>query len=72
MSNLRVTCDRTVGAAYIYLTGKIGPGEAVKTDHVTADILLDFDADGHLIGIELLDLSLLHPKLLKQAKTEAN
>jgi uncharacterized protein YuzE len=58
-----VTFDPEAQAGYIYLTGSIAPGEAVKTLAVNPDINLDFDAQGHLIGIELLSPALLHPKL---------
>ena len=39
-----------------------------RTLLVTDSINLDFDADGHLIGIELLDPALLHPNLMAQAE----
>ena len=69
MSNvLRVTYDPKARAAYIYLTGTIGPGEAKRTVTATPDINLDFDAEGRLIGIELLSPSLLHPVLAMQAE----
>jgi uncharacterized protein YuzE len=68
---LRVTYDPEARAAYLYLTGTIGAGEAKRTvaltDKGAESIILDFDAEGHLIGIELLDPSLVHPKLLAQA-----
>jgi Protein of unknown function (DUF2283) len=40
------------------------PGEAVKTITATPEINLDFDAQGCLIGVELLSPALLHPKLM--------
>jgi len=67
-SPVRVTYDPDARAAYIYLTGSIAPGEAVRTVCATSDINLDFDAQGHLIGIELLAPELLHPKLAGDAK----
>jgi uncharacterized protein YuzE len=66
--SFRVTHDPTVDAAYLCLTGVIRPGEATRTLPVTDDIILDFDADGHLIGIELLSGALLHPKLFAEAE----
>ena len=58
-----VTFDPQACAAYIYLKGSMAPGEAVRTVVAAPDINLDFDAQGCLIGIELLDPKLLHPKL---------
>jgi uncharacterized protein YuzE len=60
-----VTFDPKAKAAYIYyLTGSMKPGEAVKTITATPEINLDFDAQGCLIGVELLSPALLHPKLM--------
>jgi uncharacterized protein YuzE len=62
-----VTVDRTVDAAYIYLVD-IRPGEVADTvdvEHGDGPTLnLDFDAEGRLLGIELLSVNLLHPTLL--------
>jgi uncharacterized protein YuzE len=60
---MRVTHDPSVHAAYIYLTDAIAPGGVKKTISTERGINLDFDADGHLIGIELLGADLLHPEL---------
>lgn len=51
---MRVTYDESVDAAYIYLT-EIGCGEAQITTPVNNDINLDFDKDGRLLGIEVLN-----------------
>lgn len=63
--NLRVTFDQEADAAYIYLV-PIGPGEAVRTEVLGLSvgrgaINVDFDREGHLIGIEVLSASLLLP-----------
>jgi uncharacterized protein YuzE len=55
---LLVTYDESVDAAYIYLT-EIRAGEVAKTyccdpSEVDGQIHLDFDADGQLLGIEVL------------------
>jgi len=70
---MRVTHDRTVDAAYIYLSSSIAPG-AVKTTYacdpaeVGGQIHLDFDAQGRLVGIEVLDASRkLPPDILEGA-----
>ncbi len=59
---MRITYDREVDAAYIYLEDPIPAGAAVMT-HVcdaaaaAGSIHLDFDGDGKLLGIEILDAS---------------
>lgn len=68
---MRVTYDPQARAGYIYLTNSIEPGGARKTVTVTecdSSIILDFDGEGRLIGIELLDPALLHPALLAEAE----
>lgn len=63
---MRVTVDTRAGAAYIYLAGdKI---RAAATTSAATDINLDFDVDGRLIGVELLNLDLLHPDLIAIAE----
>lgn len=70
---MKVTYDRSVDAAYIYLARTIGPGEVKKTyacdpREVQGQINLDFDDAGRLIGIEVLDASRLLPhSLLEEA-----
>jgi uncharacterized protein YuzE len=61
---LYVTVDRRAGAAYISLIAAVGPGEVANTVEGAPNINLDFDAQGRLLGIELLSLALLHPMLL--------
>ena len=59
------TYDPAVDAAYLYFAR---PGPVASTH--SADLLnggminLDFDADGHLVGIELLDATDLLPAAL--------
>jgi len=67
MSEQTVTFDPHRGLAYIYLAGPIPNGGVKKTLLASPDINLDFDAEGHLIGIELLRDSLLHPNLKADA-----
>jgi hypothetical protein len=62
-----VTHDPNFGLSYIYLAGQISKGGAARQLHAGPDIILDFDSKGHLIGVELLDGKLLHPKLLERA-----
>lgn len=60
---LIVTHDSERGLSYIYLVGKTPHGDAKSQLIASSNIILDFDAAGHLIGIELLQASLLHPAL---------
>ena len=66
---MRVTYDVKAGMAYICLVDAIAPGEAVRQVIAGDDMaaVLDFDADGRLLGVEL-SLSRLHPDLLAMAE----
>lgn len=61
---MRVTHDHKCGTSYIYLVDCIRTGAAVRQVRAGPDIILYFDAEGHLLGIELLERKLLHPMLL--------
>jgi hypothetical protein len=65
---IRVTYNPKDRAAYICLDGSSKPRGAWHTLPATRSINLDFDGEGHLVGIELLDRALLHPALLVQAE----
>jgi len=55
--------DFKAGAGYVYLK-KIKAGEAVKTKEVPgALVLLDFDKNSKLIGIELVNLGVKETEL---------
>lgn len=62
-----VTYDPECGASYIRLAGDGGKGSVAVSISATSNITLDFDADGRLIGIELLRERLLHPALRERA-----
>lgn len=78
VATVRVTYDGEANAAYVRLKPIISPGEAVRTYPCKLksagiiqdfDVNLDFNAEGHLIGIEVLNASVgLPPELLKQAE----
>jgi uncharacterized protein YuzE len=64
---MRITYDKSVDVAYIYLTDGIEAGGVEKTYccdpmEVNGQIHLDFDQQGRLIGIEVLDASKLLPE----------
>lgn len=59
---MRLTYDEKADAAYVYLVPTIDRGEVHQTRHSMvpldqAGINLDFDADGRLLGIEILGAS---------------
>lgn len=58
-----MTYDADADAAYIYVTDPIAPGEAVRQaildDTPLMSVIVDFDADDRLLGIELLGVSRL-------------
>lgn len=60
--------DADVDAAYIAIGREVRDGEAtnqlpdIRNPQGVGEIILDFDAEGHLIGIELLQAS----KLLRE------
>jgi uncharacterized protein YuzE len=73
MMNFKLTYDTEVDAAYLYLV-PFQPGSAKKTyacdpDEVGGQIQLDFDEDGRLIGIEVLDASHMLPADLIKSGT---
>jgi uncharacterized protein YuzE len=71
---MKTKYDRSVNSAYILLEDKIYFGRVKKTypcdiNEVGGMINLNFDAEGRLVGIEVLDASTLLPKeLLDQAE----
>jgi uncharacterized protein YuzE len=64
---MRVTYDPAADAAYVDLAGPLGDGEAATTIHSImtpgdrGEVALDFDADGRLVGIEVLNASAVLP-----------
>lgn len=70
---MKIRYDSSVNAAYIYLVSQIEPGQVKKQYHcdvkkVKGMINLDFDSDGKLLGIEVLDADhFLSKELLDKA-----
>jgi uncharacterized protein YuzE len=57
---VRVTYDAEADAAYFYFVEEIQPAEAVRTvcvdpEEVGGMVNLDLDADGKILGLEVLD-----------------
>lgn len=71
---MRISFDPEADAAYIQLADVIGAGGVAFTygcdpSDVDGMIHLDFDSDGRLVGIEVLDASgKLPPEVLLQAE----
>ncbi len=59
---MKVIYDKDVDAAYIYLKNNIGKGEVKNTMSMNENIILDFDSNKKLIGIEILSASTVVPK----------
>lgn len=64
-----LTYDPEVDAAYATIGRPIRPGEAARQvpvalpEGISGELLLDFDRDGHLLGVEILGASgLLRPE----------
>lgn len=62
--------DKEADAAYIYLEYPIKDGEAKKNIEINENIILDFDNNGKLLGIEILDASkVLNQKVLLETQS---
>lgn len=53
---MQVTYSKQADALYIRF-GEDGEGKVARTEELQPDLLLDYDHDGRLYGIEVLDLS---------------
>jgi uncharacterized protein YuzE len=58
---MKVNYDKEADAAYIYLK-KISPGEVKHTIELDRNIILDFDSQKKLVGIEILSASKVVPE----------
>jgi len=55
---MRVTYDPAADAMYLYLTEPAaGRSEVARTEEVAAGVMLDFDGEGQVIGVEILSVS---------------
>ena len=67
---MRGTYDKSADAAYIYLVDAIGDGESkrqavVEAEGLRAMVVLDFDDEDRLLGIEIIGArSALRPETL--------
>ncbi len=66
---MKIEYDKEVDAGYIYLVNEIKEGEAVKTIELDQNIILDFNKEGKLLGIEILNASkVLNKDVLLKSK----
>ncbi len=66
---MRLTYDPSADALYFYTNGK--KRQAVKTEQVRNDLMVDFGEKDELLGIEILDVSAKIPrKALKKINFE--
>ena len=57
---MRMTYDPAADAIYLYLTERATDGpEVARTEEVAPGLMLDFDGDGRVVGIEMLSVSKL-------------
>jgi uncharacterized protein YuzE len=68
---LHVTLDGEGDSAYVYLAERINAGEAVEQvvlddDRVDGMVVLDLDANGRILGMEVVGASGLLPASLLQ------
>ena len=60
----KVTYDAEANAAYI----RFSPGPVTESEEVSAGIVLDYDAAGRIVGMEVLDARAhLPPEVLTEA-----
>ena len=61
--------DKEVDATYIYIVYPINDGEVKKSIEINENITLDFDSEGKLLGVEVLNASeVLNKKVLVQSQ----
>lgn len=70
---MRITLDTEVNAAYVAIADDVRDGDAVEQVVIErpdrGDVVLDFDAAGHLLGIEIIGANeLLRESVLAAAE----
>lgn len=69
MKTMKLEYDQDVDSAYIYLEYPLKRGEAKKTIELNDNIILDFNHQEKLLGIEVLNASkVLSRKILSEIK----
>ena len=63
---MKIEYDKEVDAAYIYIDSPIKDGDIKKTIELNENIILDFNEENKLVGIEILEASkVLNKEVLK-------
>jgi uncharacterized protein YuzE len=63
MTPIRIRYDAHANAAYM----RLSESRIIESAEVSPNVILDYDADGHIVGIELLDArAQLSEDLLKE------
>lgn len=66
---MKLQYDKEVDAAYIYLEYPIKDKAVEKTIQLNDNIILDFNTNGKLMGVEIIDASkLLDKKVILEAE----
>ncbi len=66
---MKLEYDKEVDAAYIYVEYPLKQGRIKKTQSVDDNIVVDFDAAGKILGVEILNArKVLSKKALLQAQ----
>jgi uncharacterized protein YuzE len=70
---MRITYDSQNKVAYIYLVEDIGVDGVAKTvpiynDELNTDLVFDLDAEGRILGIEVLNAKGIAPDALDKAE----
>jgi len=65
---MKIEYDKEADAAYIYLQYPLKDGECKTTQEIHDNVILDYDAEGKLLGVEILNASkVLHKKVIEEA-----
>ena len=64
---MKITYDSDADAIYIYLDEE---AKVERTKEIEKDIIVDYDKQGNVIGVELLFVKEKRPELLRQIKVE--
>ena len=65
---MKIEYDKEADVAYIYLKYPLQDGECKKTKELDGHIILDYDGEGKLLGVEILNASkILTKKFIEEA-----
>ncbi|MBI4451864.1 DUF2283 domain-containing protein [Candidatus Woesearchaeota archaeon] len=66
---MKLEYDKDADAAYLYMQYPVKEGAAKKTIQLNDNIILDFDENNKLLGVEILDASkVLNKKVILEAQ----